>query len=171
KQATEPLFYGSTGPGSTLNLTGEVFKRDAGIKMDHVPFRGAAPLIQEVIAERIHFGGDQMSSSLPHVRSGAIRAMAVQAVARSPELPDVPTVLEMGYPNIELRGWNGFFAPARTPDAIVARLHQEIAAAAKHPDVQRRFAEVGAEPVGSTPAGPYEAGRNQLDQCRALDVG
>ena len=166
KQTNEPLFYGSTGPGSTLNLTGEVLKRDAGIKMEHVPFRGAAPLIQEVIAERIHFGGDQMSSSLQHVRSGAIKAMAVQAVARAPELPDVPTVREMGYPNIELRGWNGFFVPARTPEAVVARLHREIAAAARHPDVQRRFAEVGAEPVGSTPAELFEVVRDQMDKVR-----
>jgi len=168
KQTTEPLFYGSTGPGSIMNLAGEVLKRDAAIKMDHVPFRGAAPLIQEVIAERIHFGGDQMSSSLQHARSGALKSMAVMGVARAPELPDVPTVREMGYPNIELRGWNGFFAPARTPESVVTRLHQEIAAAVKHPDVQRRFAEVGAEPVGSTPTELYDVVRDQMDKVRPM---
>jgi tripartite-type tricarboxylate transporter receptor subunit TctC len=121
-----------------------------------------------VIAERIHFGGDQMSSSLQHARSGALKSMAVMGVARAPELPDVPTVREMGYPNIELRGWNGFFAPARTPESVVTRLHQEIAAAVKHPDVQRRFAEVGAEPVGSTPTELYDVVRDQMDKVRPM---
>ena len=83
KQTKDPLNYGSTGPGSIMNLMGEVLKRDAGIKMDHVPFRGAAPLVTEMLSGRIQFGGDQLSSSLQHVRSGALKAMAV-ATPRPP---------------------------------------------------------------------------------------
>ena len=109
KQTKEPLFYGSTGPGSIMNLMGEVLKRDTGIKMDHVPFRGAAPLVTEMLSGRIQFGGDQLSSSLEHVRTGQLKAMAV--ATRSAAMPDVPTVRELGFPNLELRGWNGFFAP------------------------------------------------------------
>jgi tripartite-type tricarboxylate transporter receptor subunit TctC len=148
KTTNTPLFYGSTGPGSIMNLMGEVLKRDAGIKMDHVPFRGAAPLVQEMLSGRIQFGGDQLSSSLSHVRAGSLKAMAV--ATKSAAMPNVPTVRELGFPNLELQGWNGFLAPKGTPDAIVARLQREIAAAVKHPDVQKRMSDVGAEPSGST---------------------
>ena len=131
KRTETPLFYGSTGPGSIMHLMGEVLKRDTGIKMDHVPFRGAAPLVTELLSGRIQFGGDQLSSSLEHVRSGQLKAMAV--ATKSAALPNVPTVRELGFPNLELQGWNGFLAPKGTPEPVVARLQQEIAAAAKHP--------------------------------------
>jgi tripartite-type tricarboxylate transporter receptor subunit TctC len=150
KKSPTPLFYGSTGPGSTMNLLGEVLKRDAGIKMDHVPFRGAAPLVQEMLAGRIHFGGDQLSSSLSHVRAGSLKAVAMANPTRSPALPNVPTVRELGLPGLEVQGWNGFLAPKGTPDAICARLQQDIAAAVKQPDVNKRMVDVGAEPSGST---------------------
>jgi tripartite-type tricarboxylate transporter receptor subunit TctC len=166
KQATTPLFYGSTGPGSIMNLMGEVLKRDAGIKMDHVPFRGAAPLVTEMLSGRIQFGGDQLSSSLQHVRTGSLKAMAV--ATRSAAMPSVPTVREMGFPNLELQGWNGFFAPKGTPDAIVARLQHEIAAAAKHPDVQKRMTDVGAEPSGSTQAEMRDMLRDQISKVKPL---
>jgi tripartite-type tricarboxylate transporter receptor subunit TctC len=168
KQAKEPLFYGSTGPGSVMNLVGEVLKRDTGIKMDHVPFRGAAPLVQELLAGRIQFGGDQLSSSLQHVRAGAMKAMAMANPTRSPALPDVATVRELGLPNLELRGWNGFLAPKGTPEPIVARLNQEIAAAAKHPDVQKRMIDVGAEPSGSSQAEMRQMLREQIAKVKPL---
>jgi tripartite-type tricarboxylate transporter receptor subunit TctC len=168
KQAREPLFYGSTGPGSVMNFVGEVLKRDTGIKMDHVPFRGAAPLVQELLSGRIQFGGDQLSSSLQHVRGGALKAMAMANPTRSPALPNVPTVRELGFVNLELRGWNGFLAPKGTPDTIVARLNQEIAAAAKHPDVQKRMVDVGAEPSGSSQAEMREMLREQISKVKPL---
>ena len=166
KTATTPIHYGSTGPGSILHLCGEVLKRDAGIKMDHIPFRGAAPLVTELLAGRLHFGGDQLSSSLQHVRSGALRAMAV--ATKSAALPDVPTAREMGFPNLELQGWNGFLAPKGTPDAIVARLQQEISAAVKRPDIAKRMTDVGAEPSGSTPAEMADMLRKQIAQVRPV---
>ena len=150
KRAETPLFYGSTGPGSILHLMGEVLKRDTGIKMDHVPFRGAAPLVTEMLAGRIQFGGDQLSSSLERVRSNQLKALAV--ATKSVALPNVPTVRALGYPNLELQGWNGFLAPKGTPEPVVARLQEEVAAAVKNPEVNRRMTEVGAEPSGSTSA-------------------
>ncbi len=144
-----PAFYGSTGPGSTVNLITEVLKRDAGFPMDHVPFRGAAPLVQDMLAGRIQFGGDQLSSSLPHMRSGTLRPIATLAATRATAMPDVPTVREQGFPNAEMLGWNGFFAPARTPEPVLARLHAEIAAASRHPPLAARIAELGAEPGGN----------------------
>ena len=164
----QSLFYGSTGPGSVMNFAGEVMKRDAGIAMDHVPFRGAAPLIQEVISGRIQFGGDQLSTSLQHVRSGSLKAMATLSATRIPELPDTPTVREAGLPNMEMRGWNGFFAPAKTPQPVIERLRTEIAAAAAHPDVRRRLAEVGAEPASSSPDELKAIVRAQMDHVKPL---
>jgi tripartite-type tricarboxylate transporter receptor subunit TctC len=166
KEAKEPLFYGSTGPGSILHLMGEVLKRDTGIKMDHVPFRGAAPLVTELLSGRIQFGGDQLSSSLERVRTGGLKALAV--ATPSTALPDVPTVRELGFVNLELRGWNGFFAPKGTPEAIVARLNQEIATAAKHPDVHKRMTDVGAEPSGSTQAEMRAMLREQIAKVKPI---
>ena len=149
KAQPRPPFYGSTGPGSFMNMVGEVLIRDAGIRMEHVPFRGAAPLVQELIAGRVQLGGDQISTCFTHVRSGALKGLANVASRRAGVLPDVPTVRELGFPSLELEGWNGFFAPARTPAPVMARLQREIAAAARNPDFVRRCEEVGAEPVGS----------------------
>ena len=166
KTTTTPLFYGSTGPGSILHLMGEVLKRDTGIKMDHVPYRGAAPLVTDLIAGRVQFGGDQLSSSLERVRSGQMKALGV--ATKSVALPNVPTVRELGFPNLELQGWNGFLAPKGTPEPVVARLQQEIAAAVKHPDVQKRMTDVGAEPSGSTQAEMREMLRRQVAQIRPV---
>lgn len=166
KTTSTPLFYGSTGPGSILHLMGEVLKRDTGIKMDHVPFRGAAPLVTELISGRIQFGGDQLSSSLERVRTKQLKALAV--ATKSVALPNVPTVRELGYPNLELQGWNGFLAPKGTPEAVVAKLQQEIAAAVKHPDVQKRMTDVGAEPSGSTQAEMRDMLRKQVAQVRPV---
>ena len=166
KTTPTPLFYGSTGPGSILHLMGELLKRDAGIKMDHVPYRGAAPLVTDLIAGRVQFGGDQLSSSLERVRSGQIKAMAV--ATKSVALPSVPTVRELGYPNLELQGWNGFLAPKATPEPVIARLQQEIAAAVKNPEVQKRMIDVGAEPSGSTQAEMRDMLRRQVAQIRPV---
>ena len=162
------LFYGSTGPGSTMNLVGEILKRDAAIRMDHVPFRGAAPLVQDMLAGRIHFGGDQLSSSLGHIRNGALRPLATIAARRAGLLPEVPTAREQGFPNIELLGWNGFFAPAGTPAPVLERLHREIAAAARHPEVVRRINELGAEPGGNSAAEFGAAVHAQVATVRPL---
>ena len=149
KAQPRPPFYGSTGPGSFMNMVGEVLIRESGIRMEHIPFRGAAPLVQELIAGRVQLGGDQISTCFTHVRSGALKGLANVASRRAGVLPDVPTVRELGFPSLELEGWNGFFAPARTPAPVMARLQREIAAAARNPDFVRRCEDVGAEPVGS----------------------
>jgi tripartite-type tricarboxylate transporter receptor subunit TctC len=168
KAQNPPAFYGSTGPGSTINLIGEVLKRDGGFQMEHVPFRGAAPLVQDMLAGRIAFGGDQLSSSLQHIRGGALRPVATLAAQRASALPDVPTVREQGFPNAELLGWNGFFAPARTPEHILAKLHTEIAAAARHPAVAGRIQELGAEPGGNSPAEFQAQVHGQIAAVRPL---
>ena len=162
------VFYGSTGPGSVMHLSGETLKRDSGIKMEHVPFRGAAPLVQELLSGRIQLGGDQISTSLAHVKGGALRAVATLSPKRAEALPELPTVREQGFPNMELFGWNGFFAPAKTPPAAVAAIQAEMAKAARDPEVKRRLGEVGAEVIGSTPEELGKVLREQVAVVRPL---
>jgi tripartite-type tricarboxylate transporter receptor subunit TctC len=160
--------YGSTGPGSFMHVIGEAFKRDANVEMTHVPLKGAAPLKQELLAGRLQVGGDQLSSSLADIKAGKLRALATNASKRIPELPDVPTVREQGYPGLEADGWNGLFAPAKTPRDVIDRLQRETAAAVKHPEVVKRFTEIGAEPVGSSSADQDAILKKQLAQFRPI---
>jgi tripartite-type tricarboxylate transporter receptor subunit TctC len=168
KSAKDPMFYGSTGPGSVMNYSGELLKRDAQIKLDHIPFKGAAPLVTELLSGRIQFGGDQLSTSLQHAKSGSLRPLAVQSPKRSPALPDVPTVREQGFAFLEIQGWNGFFAPAGTPDAVVQRLHKEIVAAVNNPDVRARMEMVGAEPGGSSQDDMRAMLREQISKVKPV---
>jgi tripartite-type tricarboxylate transporter receptor subunit TctC len=160
--------YGSTGPGTAVHVLGEAFKRDAKVEMEHVPFKGAAPLKQELLSGRLQIGGDQLSSSLAEIRNGSLRAIATTASKRIASLPDVPTVRELGFASLELEGWNGVFAPAKTPKDIIERLQKEIAAAVRNPEVMKRLADLGAEPVGSTPAEQDAMLRRQMDQFRSV---
>lgn len=142
--------YGSTGPGSVMHVIGETFKRDARVDMAHIAFKGAAPLKFELLSGRIQVGGDQLSTSLAEIRSGQLKALATNGSKRIAILPDVPTVREQGFASLEFEGWNGLLAPAKTPRAVIEKLQRETAAAVRHPDVQKRFNELGAEPVGSS---------------------
>ena len=160
--------YGSTGPGSAVHVLGEAFKRDAKVNMEHVGFKGAAPLKQEMLAGRIQVGGDQLSSSLAEIKAGSLKAIATTASKRIPALPDVPTVRELGFASLELEGWNGLFAPAGTPKPVIERLQREVALAVKHPDVAKRLVELGAEPVGSSSAEQDAILRRQMDQFRPV---
>ncbi len=167
-QPAASLNYGSTGPGSTMNLLGEIYKRDAGLTMEHIPFRGAAPLVQEMLAGRIQFGGDQISTSLGHVRNGLLKALATTAARRTEALPDVATVAEQGFPNLAIAGWNGFFAPAGTPAAVIEKLNEAIRQAITQPEARARMTEVAAEPVGSGPAELEAVLRDQLGTVQPL---
>jgi tripartite-type tricarboxylate transporter receptor subunit TctC len=160
--------YGSTGPGSFMNVVGETLKRDGKIDMAHIPFRGAAPLKLELLAGRIQLGGDQVSSSLAEVRKGSLKALATVSSTRIPALPDVPTVRELGFPSIEANGWNGLFAPARTPRDIIDRLQKEVALALRNPELVKRLVDLAAEPMGSTPVELDAILKGQLNQFRTI---
>ena len=160
--------YGSTGPGSFMNVIGEAFKKEAGVEMVHIPFKGAAPLKQELLSGRIEIGGDQLSSSLAEIKSGKLKALATHGARRIAELPDVPTVRELGYAALELEGWNGLFVAAKTPKDIIDRLHKEAVAAAKHPDTVKRFTDLAAEAVGSSPAEQDAIVKRQAAQFRPI---
>jgi len=168
KDRTLKYNYGSTGPGSIMNVIGEVLKRDEKIEMAHIPLKGAAPLKQELLAGRLQLGGDQLSSSLAEIRRGALKALATNAPKRLAVLPEVPTVRELGIAKLEIEGWNGLFAPAKTPRGIIARLQRETAAAVHHPDSVKRLTDLAAEPVGSTSAEQDAVLRRQVAQFRPI---
>jgi tripartite-type tricarboxylate transporter receptor subunit TctC len=147
------LNQGSSGVGTSLHLTGELLKTAAGLDMQHVPFRGAGPMLQEVIAGRIQVAVDNLPSVIGHIRDGRLRALAVTTAERSPALPDVPTTAEAGFPEVEATAWFGVQAPARTPRPIVERLGAEIDAITKEPETRAKIAELGGMPPGLTPDG------------------
>ena len=160
--------YGSTGPGSVMNVLGEAFNRDAKTEMTHIPFKGAAPMKQELLSGRIQVGGDQLSSSLAEIKTGTLKALATTSAKRIAALPDVPTVRELGFPALEAEGWNGLFAPAKTPRDIIDRLQREVVAAVRHPEIAKKLLDMGAEPVGSTSAEQDAVLRKQMEQFRPI---
>jgi tripartite-type tricarboxylate transporter receptor subunit TctC len=160
--------YGSTGPGSFMNVMGELVKLDGKIEMVHVPYRGAAPMKVDLLAGRLQLGGDQVSSSLAEVKRGSLKALATVSSTRIAALPDVPTVREQGFPALEVNGWNGLFAPAKTPKEIIDRLQKEVVAALRNPDLAKRLVDLAAEPVGSTPAELDALVKGQLNQFRPI---
>jgi tripartite-type tricarboxylate transporter receptor subunit TctC len=141
------LNFGSSGNGSTNHLAGELLKSMTGINIVHLPYRGAAPAMNDLIAGHIPIMFDNIPAVLPQVQAKAIKAIAVAGAKRASALPDVPTVAESGVPGFEASAWFGLVAPAKTPAAVLAKLESEIDAILKMPDVQKRFTELGAEPA------------------------
>jgi tripartite-type tricarboxylate transporter receptor subunit TctC len=139
------LQYASSGVGTFLHLGGELFKLMAGIDILHVPFKGAAPALIDVAGGHTQVAFGSTSSTLTHLRSGKLRALAVGGAVRSPALPDVPTVIEAGVPGYEASNWVGLVAPSGTPAEIIARLHKEIAEIQNSPKVQKQLAAAGAD--------------------------
>jgi tripartite-type tricarboxylate transporter receptor subunit TctC len=152
KRSRGGLTIASSGNGTSLHLTGALLGEAAGIDLIHVPFRGSAPMLTDVIAGRVDLAVDNLPSSLAHIREGRLKALAVTTERRSSALPDVPTTREAGFPQVDAVAWFGIQAPARTPAPILERLATEIRTVVHHPAVRERIAELGGEPVGNTPA-------------------
>jgi tripartite-type tricarboxylate transporter receptor subunit TctC len=140
----------SSGNGTSVHLSGELFMAMSGAKMLHVPYRGAAPATTDLLGNRVQVMFDNMPSIIGHIRGGALRALAVTTAARSPELPDVPTVAET-VPGYEASALFGMGAPRKTPPEIIARLNREINAVLAEPEVRKRLIELGGEPLITTP--------------------
>jgi tripartite-type tricarboxylate transporter receptor subunit TctC len=144
--------YASSGNGTTLHLSGELFKRLAKVEMTHVPYRGGAPAINDLIAGRVDVIFDNMPSIISHVRAGSLRGLAVTTRERVAILPNMPTIAESGVPGFDVFSWFGFFVPAKTPPEVIAKINADTNAALAHPSVKPRFEDLGAVPKGSTPA-------------------
>jgi tripartite-type tricarboxylate transporter receptor subunit TctC len=145
------LNYGSGGLGSTPFLAAELFKSITGIDVVHVPYKGGAPALAELVGGQLAFMIENVPGTMPLVKSGKLRALAITSTQRSPLAPDLPTMIEAGVPGYEMSGWNGLFAAKGTPPEIVARLHDELAAILRSAEVKEQFAALAAVPVGSTP--------------------
>jgi tripartite-type tricarboxylate transporter receptor subunit TctC len=131
--------FGSAGSGSTLHMCGELLKLAAGIDIQHVPYRGSAPAVADLVSGQIQMMFDNAPSAIPQVKAGRIRALAQTSAARSPLLPDVPTMIEAGFAGFVVTGWAGLFAPAATPPAILDRLHAALVEALRTPAVRERL--------------------------------
>jgi tripartite-type tricarboxylate transporter receptor subunit TctC len=143
--------FGSSGSGSSIHLSGELFNSLAKVDMVHVPYKGSSPAVTDLLGGQIDIMFDNMPSAIQHVRSGKLRPLAVTTAKRSPELPDVPTIAEAGVPGYEATSWFGMFAPAATPAPIVARLNEALVKVLADPEVKKKLAEQGAEPYAEKP--------------------
>lgn len=141
------LNFGSSGSGSSIHLSGELFKSMTGVDMVHVPYKGSAPAVTDLLGNQIAIMFDNMPSAIQHVRSGKLRPIAVTTAKRSPELPDVPTVAEAGVPGYEATSWFGLWVPAKTPVDIQKKLHAAIAKVLKDPAVIKKINDQGGEVV------------------------
>ena len=144
--------FGSAGIGTSQHISGELFKTIAGVKMQHVPYRGSGQMIPELLGGTLQVAVDNIATALPHMRAGKLRALAVTTAQRSGVAPEVPTMAELGLTGYELSSWQAVFAPAGTPPAIVERLYTEIAKILKLPDVSKRLGDLGLDLSGMPPA-------------------
>jgi tripartite-type tricarboxylate transporter receptor subunit TctC len=145
------LNFGSGGVGSTPHLSAELFKSAAGIDAVHVPYKGGAPALNDLVGGQLSFMIENVPGTMPFVKQGRLRALAITSAQRSPLEPALPTMAESGVPGYEVVGWQGLFAVAGTAPDIVARLQADVAKVLRLPEVRERLAALGAEPVGSTP--------------------
>jgi tripartite-type tricarboxylate transporter receptor subunit TctC len=143
--------FASSGNGTTLHLSGELFKRMAKVEMIHIPYRGGAPAINDLIPGRVDVIFDNMPSILSHVRGGSLRGVAVTTKDRVGVVPDIPTIAET-VPGFDVFSWFGFFVPAKTPPDVIAKINADTNAALVYPSVKSRFEDLGAVPKGSTQA-------------------
>ena len=145
------LNYGSSGAGSSIHLTTELLKSAANIQMTHVPYKGSGPAFIDLIAGQIQMLFSSTVSSMPHVKSGKVRGLAITSLKRASALPEIPTIAE-SYPGFESSSWFGMLVPARTPKPVIDRLLADTRAALKSPDVNQALLSQGAEPGGQSPA-------------------
>ncbi len=145
------ISYASAGPGTSNHLAGALFESASNISLLHVPYKGSAPALNDVLAGHVKLMFDLQATALPHIASGKLKALAVTSRERSPQLPRVPTMAESGVPGYEVSAWFGVFAPAGIPAAVTDKLNQSLTAVLKTPDLQKQLRDLGAEPEFATP--------------------
>ena len=146
------ITFASSGHGTSVHLSGELFKRMAGIEMLHVPYRGGGPALNDLIPGRVDVMFNNIGSVLPLIQGGKLRGLAVTTAKRSPAIPQLPPIAEAGVPGFDVSSWYGFFAPAKTPPEIVRKMHADTVAALADPTTKSRLEQLGVVVVGSTPA-------------------
>ncbi len=152
KAAPGKYNYGSSGIGGAGHLAMALFESMAGVSAAHVPYKGGAPAVVDLVAGRISLMMANLTTAQPHIRAGRLRGLGIGKKTRSPLFPEMPTIAESGVPGYEANNWNGVVVPVGTPRAIVGLLHREITAVLKEPVIAQRMAAAGLEPIGDTPA-------------------
>ena len=152
KATPNKFSYGSNGAGTAQHLIGTQFATSIGQPLLHVPYKGSGPLTTDLLGGQVSMSFDTVTPVLPHIKAGKLRALAVTTAKRSSTLPDVPTLQESGFASFDIGTWFGVLAPARTPADVVARLNTEMVKVIQSPDFQKRMQDIGAEPIGNTPA-------------------
>jgi tripartite-type tricarboxylate transporter receptor subunit TctC len=145
------LNFASSGSGTSIHLSGELFKVMAGVQMTHVPYKGSAPALSDLLGGQVQLMFDNLPPSLPQIKAGKLRALGVTSVARAPALPDTPTIAESGLPGFDASSWFGLLAPAGTPPAVIAKLNTEIAKWLVTPEAREKLIAIGANIAGGTP--------------------
>ncbi|MEO8544844.1 MAG: tripartite tricarboxylate transporter substrate binding protein [Burkholderiaceae bacterium] len=156
--------FASGGNGTSAHLSGEYLKMMAGIDLLHVPYKGASPAVQDVIAGQVQMFCGNLPPAIAHIKSGKLRALGVTTLSRSAELPDVPTIDESGYKGFESVAWFAFFAPKGTPVDAINRLNRALDEILKMPDVREKLQSQGTEPVGGTPADLKQFQANEIEK-------
>ncbi|MPN37836.1 hypothetical protein SDC9_185357 [bioreactor metagenome] len=152
KKSKRAINFGSAGNASSQHLSGELFRLKTGIPMQHVPYKGSAPALTDLMGGQLQFMIDSMPSAMPFITSGKLKALAVTTAKRSSALPDIPTMQESGVDGYDTSTWYGLWAPKGTPADVVTRLAQAAQEALKKPEIIAQYHRMGAEPVGSSPA-------------------
>jgi len=145
------LNFASSGNGTSIHLSGELFKVMAGVQMTHIPYKGSAPALADLLGGQVQLMFDNLPPSLPQIKGGKLRALGVTSAARAPALPDTPTIAESGLPGFDASSWFGLLAPAGTPPAIIAKLNTEIAKWLATPEAKEKLVAIGANIAGGTP--------------------
>ncbi|MGZ5034245.1 MAG: Bug family tripartite tricarboxylate transporter substrate binding protein [Usitatibacter sp.] len=145
------LTFASSGNGTSIHLSGELFNSMAGTKMQHIPYKGSAPMLIDLMSGQVNMAFDNLSASMVHIKAGKLKALATTGAQRSPALPDLPTISEAGLTGYDSTSWNAIYAPAGTPREIVDKLNREVNAILQSPETRKFFAEQGAEAGGGTP--------------------
>lgn len=151
KESKDGITFASSGSGSSIHLSGEMFKMQTQLNMLHVPYKGSAPAVTDLLGGQVQSMFDNTPSALPHVQAGRLRAIAITSTQRSPLLPDVPTVAESGFPGFDVQSWFGLAAPAGTPRPVIDRVNTALNQVLAEPDMRRRLQEMAATPVPGTP--------------------
>jgi len=151
KSKPDTLSFASAGNGTPQHLAGELFNATTGMKLQHIPYKGAGPALNDVVGGHVKVMFDILGSSVQYIKTGKLRALAVTTAKRSPALPDVPTLAEAGLPGYEFSGWHGIVAPAATPKPVIDRLNQALNEIFADPDFKKRWEELGTPIVGGTP--------------------
>ena len=151
KESKDGITFASSGSGSSIHLSGEMFKMQAKIQMLHIPYKGSAPAVTDLLGGQVESMFDNAPSALPHIQAGKLRAIAVTSAQRSPSIPDVPTLAESGYTNFDVQSWFALVAPAGTPKVIVEKLNAALNKALLAPDVRQRLQELAATPEPGSP--------------------